>query len=81
MAKSKVKSSSHHNVAHINFLTNVPTKYQHPTSYGVNETLTQHVEILIQHVKILTQHVGILTQHVQILTQHVEILSQHVEIY
>ena len=34
MAKSKVKSKSHHNVAHLHPLTNVPTKYQHCTPYS-----------------------------------------------
>ena len=32
-ARSKVKSRSHHDVAHLHFLTNVPTKYQLPTPY------------------------------------------------
>ena len=30
----KVKSRSHHDVAHLQPLTNVPTKYQLPTPYG-----------------------------------------------
>ena len=34
MAKSKVKSMSHHDVAHLYHLTNAPTKYQLPTPYG-----------------------------------------------
>ena len=33
-ARSKVKSKSHHDVAHLHPLTNVPTKYQLPTPYG-----------------------------------------------
>ena len=33
-AKSKVKSRSDHDVAHLHPLTNVPTKYQLPTPYG-----------------------------------------------
>ena len=33
MARSKVKSRSHHDVAHLHPLTNVPTKYQLPTPY------------------------------------------------
>ena len=33
-ARSKVKSRSHHDVAHLHLLTNVPTKYQLPTPYG-----------------------------------------------
>ena len=33
-ASSKVKSKSHHDVAHLHPLTNVPTKYQLPTHYG-----------------------------------------------
>ena len=33
MARSKVKSMSHHDVAHVHPLTNVPTKYQLPTLY------------------------------------------------
>ena len=32
--RSKVKSRSHHDVAHLQPLTNVPTKYQLPTPYG-----------------------------------------------
>ena len=34
MARSKVKSRSHHDVAHLHLLTNVPTMYQLPTPYG-----------------------------------------------
>ena len=34
MARSKVKSMSHHNVAHLLSLTNVHTKYQLPAPYG-----------------------------------------------
>ena len=34
MARSKVKSRLHHNVAHLHPLTNVPTKYQLLTLYG-----------------------------------------------
>ena len=34
MARSKVKSRSHHDTAHLHPLTNVPTKYQLPTPYG-----------------------------------------------
>ena len=34
MARSKVKSWSEHDVAHLHPLTNVPTKYQLPTPYG-----------------------------------------------
>ena len=34
MTWSKVKSRSHHDVAHLHSLTNVPTKYQLPTPYG-----------------------------------------------
>ena len=33
-ARSKVKSRSDHDVAHLHPLTNVPTKYQLPTPYG-----------------------------------------------
>ena len=33
-ARSKVKSRSDHDVAHLHPLTNVPTKYQLPTLYG-----------------------------------------------
>ena len=35
MARSKVKSRSDHDVAHL--LTNVPTKYQVPTPYGFRD--------------------------------------------
>ena len=34
MARSKVKSRSHYDVAHLHNLTNVHTKYQRPTPYG-----------------------------------------------
>ena len=37
MTRSKVQSRSHHDVAHIQPLTNVPTKYQHPTPYGFQD--------------------------------------------
>ena len=33
----KVKSRSHHDVAHLQPLTNVPTKYQLPTPYGFRD--------------------------------------------
>ena len=35
MARSKVKSRSHHDVAHLRPLTNVPTKYQLPTVFEI----------------------------------------------
>ena len=34
MARSKIKSRSHHDVAHLHPLTNVPIKYQLHTPYG-----------------------------------------------
>ena len=34
---NKVKSRSHHDVAHLHPLTNVPTKYQLPTPYGFRD--------------------------------------------
>ena len=37
MARSKVKSRSDHDVAHLHLLTNVPTKYQLPTPYGFRD--------------------------------------------
>ena len=37
MARSKVKSRSHHDIAHLHPLTNVPTKYQLPTPYGFRD--------------------------------------------
>ena len=37
MARSKVKSWSDHDVAHLHPLTNVPTKYQLPTPYGFQD--------------------------------------------
>ena len=37
MTKSKVKSRSHHKVAHLHPLTNVPTKYQLPTPYNFRD--------------------------------------------
>ena len=33
----KVKSRSHHDVAHLQSLANVPTKYQLPTPYGFRD--------------------------------------------
>ena len=33
----KVKSRSHHDMAHLHPLTNVPTKYQLPTPYGLRD--------------------------------------------
>ena len=38
MARSKVKSKSYHDVAHLQPLANVPTKYQHPTPYSFWDT-------------------------------------------
>ena len=37
MARSKVKSRSLHDVAHLHPLTNIPTKYQLPTPYGFRD--------------------------------------------
>ena len=37
MARSKVKSRSHHDVAHLHPLANVPTKYQLPTPYSFRD--------------------------------------------
>ena len=34
---SKVKSRSHHDAAHLEPLTNVPTKHQHPTPYSFRD--------------------------------------------
>ena len=36
-AKSKIKSKSHHDAAHLQPLTNVPTKYQLPAPYGCRD--------------------------------------------
>ena len=36
-ARSKVKSRSHHDLAHLHPLTNVPTKYQVSTPYGFRD--------------------------------------------
>ena len=36
-ARSKVKSRSHHDIAHLHPLTNVPTKYQLRTPYGFRD--------------------------------------------
>ena len=41
MARSKVKSRSDHDVAHLHPLTNVPTKYQLPTPYGFRDIALQ----------------------------------------
>ena len=38
MARSKVKSRSHHNIVHLHHLTNVPTKYGH---YGFQDIAGQ----------------------------------------
>ena len=37
MTKSKVKSRSHHDAAHLQPLTNVPTMHQLPTPYGFRD--------------------------------------------
>ena len=37
MARSKIKSRSDHDIAHLHPLTNVPTKYQIPTPYGFRD--------------------------------------------
>ena len=37
MARSKVKSRSHHDVLHLHTLANVPTKYQLPTPYSFQD--------------------------------------------
>ena len=34
----KVKSRSNHDIAYLHPQTNVPTKYQYPTSYGFRDT-------------------------------------------
>ena len=36
-ARTKLKSRSHHDVAHLHCLTNVPTKYQVATRYGCRD--------------------------------------------
>ena len=41
MARSKVKSRSHHDVAHLQPLTNVSTKYQLTTPYGFHDIARQ----------------------------------------
>ena len=37
MARSKVKSRSHHDILHLHTLANVPTQYQLPTPYGFRD--------------------------------------------
>ena len=37
MARSKVKSRSHYDIAHLHLSTNVPTKYQLPKPYGFRD--------------------------------------------
>ena len=37
MARSKVKTRSHYDIAHLHPLTNVPTKYQLPTPIGLRD--------------------------------------------
>ena len=41
MARLKVKSRSDHDVAHLHLLTNVPTKYQHPTPRNFMASILQ----------------------------------------
>ena len=41
MTRSKVKSRSHHEVAHLQPRTNVPIKYQLPTPYGFQDMARQ----------------------------------------
>ena len=42
MARSKVKSRSDHDTAHLHPLANVPAKYQLPTPYGSEISPGQH---------------------------------------
>ena len=49
MARSKVKSRSRHDVAHLHPLTNVPTKYQHPTPYSFRD-IAQTTVFILQRV-------------------------------
>ena len=37
MVRSKVKSRSHNDIAHLQLPTNVPTKYQLPTPYSFQD--------------------------------------------
>ena len=37
MARSKVKSRSHHDILHLHTIANVPTKYELPTPYGFRD--------------------------------------------
>ena len=41
MARSKVKSRSHHDAAHLYPITNDPSKYQLPTPYGFQDIAKQ----------------------------------------
>ena len=49
MARSKVKSRSHHDVADLHPLANVPTKYQLPTPYGFRDTGRTNFFLLPTH--------------------------------
>ena len=40
----KVKSRSHHDIAHLHNLTNVPTKYQPPIPYGFPDIARQNFQ-------------------------------------
>ena len=55
----KIKSRSHHNVAHLHSPTNGPTKYQLPTSYSFRDlaqTRFYRSRSLWQKVKSRSQH-------------------------
>ena len=47
----KVKSRSHHNIAHLQPLTNVPTKYQLPTPYGLRYTPDKILQVKVTMAK------------------------------
>ena len=55
MARSKVKSRSHHDVAHLHHPTNVPTKYQLPTPYGSQDKAQKNVQTQGHYAKVKGQ--------------------------
>ena len=68
MARSKVKSRSHHDVAHLQPLSNVPTKYQPPTLYGFRDIAQAKCKGQGHHSKIKGQMSYHDVTHLQALT-------------
>ena len=53
MARSKVKSRSDHDVAHLHPLTKVPTKYQLHTPYGFRDIAQGHYDKVKSQIKVI----------------------------